>query len=438
MKYLSEIQSVSNDPQALENLYQNAQRENEVQAFQAAMLSCHEEMPANVLYTTWYYRLQQIPAEAIPESERRVNWGLAIPIGILTGLIFWLLSDFDLEFVDYIPHLILWWSPIATLGALIFLAIAARKGYQRTIILGAALIFAAVYVMLLAPGQEQSMQRHHYLDLMGFHLPLLSWIAIGLSVLGLKSAAKDRFAFLIRSVEVVITAGLYLMAGMAFGGITFGMFGALSVEIPGILMRLIYAGGFGLLPVLAVATIYDPRLQPGEQDFEQGLSKFIHTMMRLLLPLTLLMLVIYIFVIPFNFMEPFENRDVLIVYNVMLFAVMGLLIGATPMRPAELSPRLQTALRNGIIAVAILATLVSVYALSATVYRTQWGITINRLTIIGWNTINIGILVALIVKQFRDGREKWIESLQWVFSIGTNAYVVWCAFLIIAIPLLFR
>ncbi|MBU1659939.1 MAG: hypothetical protein KKD28_00525 [Chloroflexi bacterium] len=437
MKYLSEIQSVSNDPQALENLYQNAQRENEVQAFQSAMLSYYEEMPDNVLYAAWYYRLQQSPAEARPESERRVNWGLAIPIGILTGLIFWLLSDFDLEFVDYIPHLIFWWSPIATLGALIFLAIASRKRYQRTIILGAALIFAAVYVMLLAPGQERAMQ-HHYVDLMVIHLPLLSWIAIGLFVLGLKSAAKDRFSFLIKSVEVMITAGLYLMAGMAFAGITFGMFGALSVDIPEVLMRLIFAGGFGLLPVLAVATIYDPRLQPGEQDFEQGLSKFIHTMMRLLLPLTLLVLVIYIFVIPFNFMEPFENRDVLIVYNVMLFAVMGLLFGATPIRPAELSPRLQTALRNGIIAVAILAALVSVYALSATVYRTQWGITINRLTIIGWNTINIGILVALIVKQFRDGREKWIESLQLVFSIGTNAYVVWCAFLIIAIPLLFR
>ena len=64
-------------------------------------------------------------------------------------------------------------------------------------------------------------------------------------------------------------------------------------------------------------------------------------MMRLLLPLTLGVLVIYIIVIPFYFFEPFNNRDVLIVYNLMLFAIMALLLGATPIRGADLSPQLQ-------------------------------------------------------------------------------------------------
>jgi hypothetical protein len=202
---------------------------------------------------------------------------------------------------------------------------------------------------------------------------------------------------------------------------------------------LIAAGGFGLLPVLAVASVYDPTVSPSEQDFEQGLSKFIATMMRLLLPLTLGVLVIYIFVIPFNFLEPFENRDVLIIFNLMLFAIMGLLVGATPIRGDDLSSKLQKWLRNGILAVAILAVLVSIYALSATVYRTlDGGITMNRLTIIGWNSINIVILIGLIYKQFQDGREQWIASLQSVFSLGTNAYLVWATFLLLAIPWLFR
>ncbi len=95
-------------------------------------------------------------------------------------------------------------------------------------------------------------------------------------------------------------------------------------------MRLIAAGGAGLIPVIAVATIYDPLAEPKDQDFTQGLSKFIGTMMRLLLPLTLGVLVVYIFVIPFNFFQPFQNRDLLIIYNAMLFAIMGLLVGATP------------------------------------------------------------------------------------------------------------
>ena len=64
--------------------------------------------------------------------------------------------------------------------------------------------------------------------------------------------------------------------------------------------------------------------------------------------------------------------------------------------------------------------------------------TVNRLAVIGWNAINIGILVALIYKQFKDGSERWVQSVQSVFSWGTNAYLAWTLFLILAIPLLFK
>jgi hypothetical protein len=138
-------------------------------------------------------------------------------------------------------------------------------------------------------------------------------------------------------------------------------------------------------------------------------------------------------------MEPFKNRDVLIVYNVMLFGIMGLLIGATPVHSEDLSPKLESALRYGMLAVAILAALVSIYALSATVYRTVGGgITINRLTIIGWNSINITILLLVIFRQLRYKGENWASHMKAVFSQGMVGYVVWDIFLIVAIPLLFR
>jgi hypothetical protein len=130
---------------------------------------------------------------------------------------------------------------------------------------------------------------------------------------------------------------------------------------------------------------------------------------------------------------------VLIVYNLMLFAVMGLLMGATPIRSDDISEGTGRWLRNAILAVAILAVMISIYAMSATVYRTvSWGITINRLVIIGWNIINVGILVTLVYKQLKHGFENWVLSLQCTFSLGTNAYIVWSLFIIVVIPLIFR
>ena len=234
------------------------------------------------------------------------------------------------------------------------------------------------------------------------NLALLSWAAVGLSLIGARSTVSNRFAFLVKSIEVFVTGGVYLIAGMVFGGITLGMFEALSITLPELILRLMAIGGAGLIPVIAVATGYDPLVDPQDQDFHQGLSRFIATLMRLVLPLTLGVLVIYLFVIPFNFFQPFQNRDVLIVYNAMLFGIMGLLVGATPLSLDEVSPRLGRVLRAGILAVAVLAVLVSVYAISALLYRTVGGgVTLNRLAITGWNAINIALLLMIIVRLLR-------------------------------------
>jgi hypothetical protein len=112
----------------------------------------------------------------------------------------------------------------------------------------------------------------------------------------------------------------------------------------------------------------------------------------------------------------------------MQFAIIGLLIGATPFKVDDLSPKLQLWLRRGIIAVTVLALIISVYALSAVIYRTvNAELTLNRLTIIGWNLINIIILGALAYPMAKKPLV-WHRGLQMVFSKGTIAYrtvVLW-------------
>jgi len=126
------------------------------------------------------------------------------------------------------------------------------------------------------------------------------------------------------------------------------------------------------------------------------------------------------------------------VYNAVLFVVMGLLIGAAPSPSDDPAQKLQQWLRAGILALAGLTILISLYALSATIYRTAvGGITMNRLTVVGWNVLNIGVLALVVYRQVRVRRPAWLEGLQSAFSAGTIGYIVWTLFLVLAIPLLF-
>ncbi len=439
MKYIQLIRDAEGDPQKMEALYQAALQESSTAEFGTDLIYCYKANRDDVLLAAWYYRLQAVPAEKVEPARQPVNWKLAIPLAVLNGLAFWILSGKQFVFSpNNFPHLMLLWAPLAALLILAFLTLTTGENPNRAVWIGATLAIAVAYTFLMV-GLIGDKYREHYLILGLLHLTLLSWGGVGIYVLGLNSQPTQRFAFLMRSLEVFIAGGVYIVVGGIFAMITLGLFQALNIDLADVYVRLIFSGGGGLIPLLAIASIYDPHRLPLEQDFKQGLSRFTTTMMRLLLPLTLIVLVIYLVVIPFNFWEPYRSRDVLVVYNIMLFAVMGLLIGATPVFPEDVAPKTSRWLMWGILAVSALTTLINLYALSAILYRTFAAeLTINRLTVIGWNVINIAILIAVIVRILRGKLEDWVDRIKPIFSRGAVAYMVWGIFVLVVIPLVFR
>lgn len=439
MKFIQLIRDARSDPQQLEELYQSAVQDNAASDFTSDLIYCYKENRDDILLAAWYYRLQTAAASEREPVRKSVNWGLAVPLAVVMVIGFWILSDQRFKFPNNgIPHLLLLWTPLSTLGILAYLALTSGKNLRRALFIGAGLaaLTGFTFLMVAFIGERY---REHFQVLGVLHLAILSWVAVGIYVLGLTSTPDQRFAFMMRSLEVFITGGVYTVVGMMFAMITTQLFEALSISLDEVYIRLIFFGGSGLIPILAVVSIYDPHNLPLDQDFKQGLSRFTTTMMRILLPLTLIVLIVYIVVIPFNFMEPFRHRDVLIVYNIMLFAVMGLMIGVTPVFAEELSPKVSRWLAAGVVAVAILTVAVNLYALSAILYRTFTAeLTINRLTIIGWNVINIVILITIFVRILRGKREAWAEKIKPVLSRGALAYMVWSLFVLIVIPLVFR
>ena len=433
MKYREEIEAAHLAPDQLERLFRISRKENNEAVFKADIAFCHRAAPDNLLYAAWFHRLESEPGET-SAGPQRTNWRLALPLSLATGLILWMLSDDRLVYqADQIPYLVHLGAPVLAVITAAFLNATAKKGYGRAVLTSAVLAAVLTYVMSLSPEKED------YRLLMAPHLLLLSWTAVGFSVIGAGATTRNKFAFLIKSIEAVVTGGVFLIATFIFSGITLTMFEALDVDIADAVMRLLFVGLPGAIPILAIAIVYDPLASPMRQEFKRGIGRLIITFPRVLLVLTIVVLVVYLVVIMFNFMAPFENRDVLIIYNVMLFAVMGLLLGATPVTAEDVSEQLQIGLRSAIIIVAALVVTVSLYALAAVVYRTiGYGLTINRMTVLGWNSINIALLALLIVRQLRRGRAEWVAALQQTFSDGISAYIVWAVFVTIVTPWLFE
>ncbi len=435
MDYSKEIAAKREDAAGLEQLYRAAGRAGEADAFRDALEAAYAGAPGDGLLAAWHYRLAPQEAPEKPAGGRS-PWPVALAVSLVSAVVFGLLMDQRQITPTVQPLLAYLWAPLAATFVLAFLTLAGKLPRSRVLLVFAGLAGLTAYAYVLSKQPD----RVTYATLMLVHLPLLAWVAAGVGIVGLRSSAGQRFAFLAKSIELFITGGLFLGVGGILMVVTAGLFQASGINLfewP-VFTRLAAAGA-GLIPALATATIYDPRLSPLEQRFEDGLSRLLATLLRLALPLTLLVLAAYICVIPFNFMQPFQNRDVLIVYNIMLFAVMALLIGASPAKIAAGGLKGEKWLRAGLIVLAGLTLLVSLYAMSATIYRTvQGGLTPNRVTVIGWNVINIGILGLMLYRQARAGAVRWLEALHAAFSAGVAGYMIWTIILVVAMPWLFR
>ncbi|MCB9418613.1 MAG: hypothetical protein H6667_02325 [Ardenticatenaceae bacterium] len=446
MSYHDTVKTLAEDAEQLEQVYQAAAKAGKTAVFHQAINASHEAEPDNLLYAAWFYRLQYAASQA---KHFAIAWGWVIPLALLNGLLFWWLSDdkrYMIEIVgapqginrDFLPAVILFAAPLSAVCVLIYLTAVSRKNWQLSALISLIMIAAGAYVFWTYPQAGTRPFQEQYLNLMAIHLPLLAWAGVGVYLIFGRWDTTNRVSFLIKSIEVFGLGGVMFAILGLFTGITFSLFAALDVEVPVIVQRLFLAGGGGLLPVVAVAIIYNPTLPPASQKFDNILYRLAAYLLRVLLLLSLVVLIVYLGFIPFNFQAPFANRDVLITYNVMLFAIIALLLGVTFVDPDGKTPAAGRWLRIGINAIAVLTLIISLYALSAIVYRTiQDRLTPNRLAFTGWNVVNIIVLLLILLLQMRREGGDWLNGIHRAFSVGTIIYSVWTVLVILAIPWLF-
>ena len=85
------------------------------------------------------------------------------------------------------------------------------------------------------------------------------------------------------------------VTGALFLGLTFGIFAVLGIQLPQDGLRRVAAWGIGAIPILALASVYDPTTAPVAQSWATGLARILRILSRLLLPLALGVLAVYVF-----------------------------------------------------------------------------------------------------------------------------------------------
>src|SRR5258706_13466040 len=128
------IQAAARDPQRLEQLYADARRAKETERFVTELEARYQQVPDNVLFAAWHYRMQQDTRDE--SALRNANWKLAVPLSVGLGLVFWLLSDPSWMLADHAPVRALVWMPITALFLIWFLTPTARRGYGPALALG--------------------------------------------------------------------------------------------------------------------------------------------------------------------------------------------------------------------------------------------------------------------------------------------------------------
>jgi hypothetical protein len=111
--------------------------------------------------------------------------------------------------------------------------------------------------------------------------------------------------------------GLILIAGIIFSGVTIGLFSVIDIGIKNFYMENIALTGVASAPIVSFYLI---RLYP---DIT---SKIAPVIARVFTPLVLVTLIIYLVSLIFSESKILEDRELLLLFNVMLLAVMGIIV----------------------------------------------------------------------------------------------------------------
>ena len=408
-----QIKANLHTPKELEKLY----RSNKPQ-FKREFISLYHEVTGDPAADVWHERLNF-------ESDD-INWGTStelafILIGsMLAGTIAKLPAyiNIDEEFF-YSRHI----------GFIIFPVLSAYFAWKNKLSLTKiGIVTGATLTALLFINFLPDVKTSDTLVLSCMHLVLFLWSILGFAFIGnTNNVNEKRLGYLKYNGDLVVMTTLILIAGAILSGITVGLFSLIGLHIGEFYFKYVVVFGLAAAPIIGTyLTQTNPTL----------VGKVSPVIAKLFSPLVLVMLVIYLGAILSSGKDPYNDRDFLIIFNVLLTGVMAIIFFSV----AESSKANKSQTATWILfLLSVFTIIVNAVALSAILFRiAEWGITPNRAAVLGSNIlilINLGLVTTRLFKVVIDKAE--LSEVGKTIASYLPIYFIWTIIVTFIFPFLF-
>jgi len=298
-----------------------------------------------------------------------------------------------------------------------------KVGTKKLVIVSLAILVSAIYINLL-PNNDKS----DTLVLACIHLPLLLWAGLGLIFVGNQSNNdQKRLEFLRYNGDLAVMTTILLIAGGLMTGITLGLFELINLPIKEFYFEYVAIWGLAASPIVGTYLI---RTNP------QLVNKVSPVIAKVFTPLLLIMLVIYLCAVIFTGKDPYNDREFLLIFNVLLIGVMAIILFSI----AETSKNSDSKMGAlTLLGLSIVTIIVNGIALSAIVFRiSEWGITPNRLAVLGSNILILANLILVTFRQFQAIKDSSrVEKVENSIASFLPIYIVWAILVTFVFPILF-
>ena len=287
-----------------------------------------------------------------------------------------------------------------------------------------AFIVAAVYINLLPTNKESSS-----IMLAFIHMPIFLWTIFGYSFLGVNiKSSQSRIGFLRYNGDLLVMSGILILSTVLFSAITVNLFDLIGINIENFYFQNIMVWGIAAIPIVATYLI---------QTNAQLINKVSPIIAKIFTPLVFINLFIYLSAMVYTKKYPYQDRNVLLLFNVLLMGVMALILFSIAEAGKATKNKFSLIVLFGLSA---LTLIVNAIALSAIVYRiNEFGFSANRIAVLGGNLlifINL-VLVSykLFLTSFKNGT---IEEIEESIAGYLPVYAIWTGLISFLVPLLFQ